>query len=513
MSSTNRSERRPIRWWPAVAILVIAVGMLIWAWTRDVGSTQHRVIPSFPILFFSTVALFLWLVLFSRLAGRLRLMIFLGVAAVVALGFMLLEITGVDGNLVPIVGFRFSAEREFDAATASPAGATLPGPDDYAQFYGPGRLTRLAGPPLARDWEQRPPRELWRREVGEGWSSFAVVGNAAVTQEQRGEQEVVARYDLRDGEPVWVHAHDGPFNTTVGGRGPRTTPTIDAGRVFVLGAAGNLSCLDLETGDALWSRNVLQDHDAGLPDWGMASSPLVVGELVLVQLGNQTTGLVAYDRTTGEPVWRKGDDTGTYTSPILAEVAGRELVLVVYHNSVAGHDPLTGEILWRHEWPNPGGERVTMPLVIDHERVLVSAGYGVGSRMLRLVPAGAGFDVELLWESRRLKSKFAPMVYHGGVVYGLDDGVMVALDPESGERLWKGGRYGHGQFILVGDLLLIQAEDGDVVLVEPVPGEHRELTRLSALSDKTWNPPALSGDLLLVRNNLEAAVYELPTVR
>jgi outer membrane protein assembly factor BamB len=117
---------------------------------------------------------------------------------------------------------------------------------------------------------------------------------------------------------------------------------------------------------------------------------------------------------------------------------------------------------------------------------------------------------QTLWQSPRLKSKFAPMVFHDGAVFGLDEGVLVAIDPDSGERLWKKGRYGHGQMILVGGLLLIQAENGNVVLVEANPQEHRELARIEALDGKTWNPPALSGNLLLVRNNTEAACYELP---
>jgi outer membrane protein assembly factor BamB len=496
-----------------VLILAVVGGCLAWTWLRDVGSTQHKVVPTFPIVFFGTAALVVWLVLLSRLPGRARLAIALGVAAVAGLGLLLLEIKGVDGNLVPIVGYRWAGERLFDDATGSSSEATAPGPHDYPQFYGPGRRASLPGPALDPDWSRRPPRELWRRTVGEGWASLAVVGQAAVTHEQRGEDEVVARYDLGTGRQVWIHAHHAPFNTTVGGSGPRTTPSIDDGRVYVLGATGVLSCLDLEDGRRLWSRNVLRDHGAGQPDWGMASSPLVAGELVMVQLGNRGNGLAAYDRTTGEPAWRVGHDSGTYTSPLLATVAGLEQVLVVYHTFVIGHDPVTGEILWQHEWPNPGGERVTMPLVIGDDRLLVSAGYGVGSRMLRLARTEAGLEAELVWESRRLKSKFAPMVFHEGVVYGLDDGVLVALDPETGERLWKRGRYGHGQLIRVGNVLLVQAENGDVVLVAARPDEHRRLASLSALPGKTWNPPALSGQVLLVRNDREAAAFELPVGR
>jgi outer membrane protein assembly factor BamB len=241
----------------------------------------------------------------------------------------------------------------------------------------------------------------------------------------------------------------------------------------------------------------------------MASSPLVAGGLVVVQLGRNGDSLAAYDRASGEPAWQAGDDRGSYTSPVLLTVAGREQIVVVNQKSVAGHDPATGELLWRAPWPDPG-ERITPPLRIGADRLLVSAGYGVGSRLLQLVARDRGYAVLERWRSPRLKSKFAPMVARDGVVYGLDDGVLTALDPATGERLWKAGRYGHGQIILVGDHLLIQAENGDLALVEADPAEHRELARLAALDAKTWNPPALAGGYLLVRNDREAVCYELP---
>ncbi len=509
MSPSGRESRRSIRWWPALVIVAVEIVALAFIWLREAAHTQDKVVNTYPVLFFGLLALFLWLVLFSRLPGRVRLAIFVVVVALVAAGALSLEFKGVDGNIVPIVGFRWSGERSFEDVARSHAEVTRPGPDDYPQFYGPRRDATLPGPRLARDWRAQPPKELWRREVGEAWSSFAVVGDAAVTQEQRGDDEAVVRYALRTGEPVWVHADRTRFDTTIGGIGPRTTPTIADGRVYTLGATGILNCLELSDGRRVWSRNVLEDNDAQPSEWGMTSSPLVVGEVVIVQLGLGGTSLAAYDRATGEVAWRAGVDPGSYSTPTLATVAGREQVLIVNGRSVAGHDPATGETLWREEWPLPG-ERISMPLVLGGDRVLVSAAYGVGSRLLELAPDGDGFRVEELWESRRLKSKFAPMVERDGTVYGLDDGVLVALDPETGERLWKRGRYGHGQLILVGDLLLITTEKGEVVLVEATPEEHRELASFRAFDGKTWNPPALSGNLLLVRNDREAACYELP---
>ena len=501
--------RQPVRWWPAAVILAVGLGALAYIWLRPAPSAQARVVPSFPVLFFTAVALFLWLVLVSRLPGRLRWRIFLAVALAVAAGFLLLEIQGVDGNLVPLVGWRWAGPPDYAAEVATGAGASQPGANDYPQFYGPDRDATLDGPRLARDWQARPPRELWRRPVGEGWSSFAVVGDTAVTQEQRGDREMVVGYGLTTGRQLWAHSHTARFETTIGGVGPRATPTIADGRVYALGATGILTCLELADGRLVWSCDVLADHGAGLQDWGMPSSPLVVGGLVVVQLGRQGLSLAAYDRTTGKPAWRAGSDRGSYSTPVLATLGGRPQILNVNQTSIVGHDPADGGLLWREPWNAPG-ERVTPPLTLADDLILVSAGYGVGSRLLRVRPTGDAWEVEQLWRSPRLKSKFAPMVLHEGVVYGLDDGVLVALDPATGDRLWKRGRYGHGQMILVGDLLLIQAESGEVVLVEPDPGEHRELARLAALDGKTWNPPALAGRLLLVRNNRQAACYELP---
>ncbi len=502
------TSHRPIRWWPPIAILALFGTRLAIIWLRDAPSTQARVVPTLKVLVLLSALLFLWAVLFSRLPGRTRLAIFAALLLAGAVLRLTVRIAGVSGDVVPILAWRWGGSSALeDPGGAAPGAAPVLG--DYPQFYGPNRDATLPGPRLARDWDQRPPRLLWRRKLGEAWSSFAVTGSAAVTQEQRGELEAVVRYDLASGRQVWVHSDRTALVTTIGGRGPRATPTIAGGRVYALGATGILNCLDLDSGKLVWSRNLVEDHQARLADYGMPSSPLLVGDLVVVQLARVGSALTAYRRSDGEPVWRAGEDSGSYSSPILATLAGRSQIVLVNQASIAGHEPESGKLLWREPWPHPG-EKITPPLPLGDDRVLVSAGYGAGARLLRVQPSAAGFAVEEIWESRRLKSKFASMALHQGVIYGLDDGVLTALDPRTGNRIWKRGRYGHGQLILVGDLLLIQAENGDLALVEATPEEHRELARLPALSGKTWNPPALAGRHLLVRNNREAACYELP---
>ena len=507
MTARRGSDQRGVRWWPAALVLTVVAARLAMIWLGEATSAQARVVPTLKVSVLAAALLLIWAVLFSRLPGRTRLAILLAVLVAAAVARLTVRITGVSGNVVPILAWRWAGHTALEDPDAVRRGAEMArAGGDYPQFYGPRRDSTLAAPRLDGDWRARPPKLLWRRDVGEAWSAFAVAGAAAVTQEQRGDVEVVVRYDLATGREEWVHADRTALLTTIGGRGPRATPTIADGRVYALGATGLLSCLDLATGDLVWSRNLIEDHQARLADYGMPSSPLLVDDLVIVQLARVGRSLVAHRRADGEPVWRAGEESGSYSTPILGSIAGRRQILVVNQRSIAGHDPRSGERLWLEPWPHPG-EKVTPPLLLDDRHLLVSAGYGAGSRLLRVSPGGG---VEEVWASPRLKSKFASMVQHEGTVYGLDDGVLTAIDPATGRRIWKRGRYGHGQLILVGDLLLIQTEMGDVVLVAATPEEHRELARLSALSGKTWNPPALAGRYLLVRNNREAACYELP---
>ncbi|MEE8523430.1 MAG: PQQ-binding-like beta-propeller repeat protein, partial [Thermoanaerobaculia bacterium] len=264
------------------------------------------------------------------------------------------RIKGVSGDWIPQLAWRWSAgpqdleDRTADAAAIATVSAA---PEDFPQFLGPERDGKVRGVRLARDWENQPPRLMWRREVGPAWSGFAVAGGVAVTQEQRDDEEVVAAYELRSGEPLWSSGAAARFETTIGGTGPRATPTIDDGRVFTMGALGLLSCLDLATGEALWSRNVVEENRSGMPQWGKSGSPLVFDGLVVVTAGGDGQALIAYDCETGEERWRGGDDRSSYSSPFVIELAGVPQIVIFNAASVAGHDPGDGSVLWQHPWP------------------------------------------------------------------------------------------------------------------------------------------------------------------
>ena len=522
---SQESPSRPfIRWWPAALILVATFGKLIHMRLEE--STNHQLLfmKSAATVVVGGFLLWLWLVLASRLPGKTRLNIFAASIAVLLLGAGLFRIRGVSGNLVPILEFRWAGDGAYEAVQGSADATTSP--YDFPQFRGPNRDGEVTGIDLARDWQTQPPKELWRRSVGEAWSGFAVVGDAAVTMEQVGGKEVVSRYALRTGEPVWTHGIDTVFESVIGGNGPRATPTIHHGRVFAFGAQGDLRALDLADGSLIWQRSFGQDVDGERrPEWGFTSSPLIVpGEtpeqdLVVVSIGAADRSLVALSAVDGSEVWAAGQDRVGYSSADLRIVDGVPQILIFNGASVASHAPADGRVLWSVEWQGDH-PHVAQPLILtgdqgSGDRVLVSSGYGHGAKLLRpsVTTDADGVDtwqVEELWSSRRLKAKFAGFVEHDGKVYGLDDGIMACLDPADGEKCWKNGRYGHGQLLLVNDLMILQTEKGELKLLEADPEGLVELGSVQALGGKSWNTLALSKNLVLMRNADEAVCYELP---
>ncbi len=382
---------------------------------------------------------------------------------------------------------------------------------DWPQFLGPNRDNSVEDSGLSADWTSHQPRELWRREIGAGWGSFAIVNGFAITQEQRGAEEMVTCLEARTGTVRWQHANTTRFHENMGGDGPRATPTIADGCVYVMGATGILDCLDGGSGTAIWSRNVLADAHANNLSWGKSCSPMVIGQLVIVT-GGDTAGpsILAYDRQSGTPVWQSGTDQSAYTSPALASIGGaRELILVNAH-SVTGCDVDHGGMCWSFQWAGDW-PKASQPVKFDGDRIFISAGYGLGCAMLHVDTDPSGVQsVKQLWSNRKLKTEFTNIAVNDGFIYGLDDGVLTCLDSASGARKWRDGRYGHGQLLRADDLLIVQAEAGDVALVAATPEKFCEFATLSALKSQTWNNPALSGHLLLLRNDREAVCYELP---
>jgi len=467
-----------------------------------------------PVLSLAFVA---WAVAGRRLAATPRRLSMVAVILLACGAWALVRTAGVTGEGTAQLAWRWTrtpeerllARTADDPAALPAAPAVVETAAEWPGFRGPERDGVLPGVRIETDWSASPPVELWRRPIGPGWSSFAVRGDFLYTQEQRGEHEVVACYDATTGEPVWQHRDPARFWESNAGAGPRATPTLQDGRVYTLGATGIVNALDARDGTVVWSRNAASDTGKKIPHWGFASSPLVVDDLVVVA----TAGvLVAYDLETGEPRWFGPDGGWGYSSPHRVTIDGVEQILLLNGAGAISVAPSDGTLLWKHSWRSDG---IVQPALTADGDVLIGSGSGigveVGTRRIAIAHRSGGWTAEERWTSRGLKPYFNDFVVHEGHAFGFDGGILACIALEDGEREWKGGRYGHGQLVLLPDqdLLLVLSERGELALVGATAEGFTELARWPAIEGKTWNHPALVDDLLLVRNGREMVAFRL----
>jgi outer membrane protein assembly factor BamB len=391
-------------------------------------------------------------------------------------------------------------------STNAPAGMPY-----WTGFRGPRGDGHYEETPIRTNWPAEGLPLLWRQPIGGGYSSFVVANGTAFTLEQRRKNETITAYDLETGREIWAHPYYSLFEETLGGDGPRATPAYAQGKIYSLGALGILKCLDASTGAQLWSTNILINADAKLLTYGVASSPLIVDEKVIVTPGGPSgKAVIAYHAETSESIWKAGDDTQAYSSPMVVTLAGQRQLLVVSGSRALGLSITDGELLWDYPWVVLQGNRnIAQPVVLSTNRIFLSAGYGTGCAAVQISFAAGKFSAGTFWRNKLLKNKFTSSVFWNGHLYGLDEDILTCLDAESGERKWKAGRYGYGQLLLASGHLVILCGDGKVALVRATPDSHQELARFQAIAGKTWNHPAIAHGRLLVRNAAEMACFDL----
>jgi len=526
--SAVSAPSRPRRWWFFIGwpLLLASVCVGVWYSGFDPGVVNTVVYVAIGL---GVVGEGILIVRYSRLSRRTRWT--LALAPCLLFAAVLLQISPVelilDGDLT-VIGWRWRWEepdRQLAVPKSAPTRKSLDWqetPHDYPRFLGKGYWAEAEGVELETDWKQRPPRELWKQEIGAGWSSFAIVGDYAVTQEQRGDAEMVVCYEARTGKVAWSHSDpvrwDPSARGSLGGVGPRATPTVHDGKAITHGATGIVNCLDACTGELLWSRRTLEENGAEPVMWGKANSPLIVDDRVVISVGGRNNAsLVAYDIATGEKAWGAGSRRSSYASPVLTTIAGVRQILSVNEDYLTAHDADDGRVLWEFPWPGHSDTDATasQPVPVGEDRVFLSKGYSQGAELVQVERDSDGkFSATSVWKNRSvMRTKMCNIVLDDGYVYGLSEGILQCIELETGRSQWKKRRqpeFGHGQIILVGDVVLLLSELGELILFEATPEKYRELASLPALEGVTWNNPALAGNLLLVRNAEQAACFELP---
>lgn len=505
-----------------MAVALLGTSRLLHVSVAKAGMGMLFIFYAVPLL---TIVFVGAVVASSRLPVRLRRVVLVAVILLASGGWTLIRVDGIRAEGGLDFAWRWSPTAEerllarsndepkmlasVTAMTSTPSASGAAGASaNWPGFRGPNRDGVVSGVRIETNWSVSPPVELWRHPVGPAWSSFAVCGNLFYTQEQRGDDEIVACYKLATGEPVWMHRDATRFWEANAGPGPRATPALSNGHVYTFGATGILNVLDASSGAVIWSRNVATDSDVKVPYWGFASSPLVIGDKVIVAASGR---LVAYDLATGKLLWLGPAHRGSYSSPHLLTIDGIAQVLLQDETGTRSVAPVSGAVLWEHEWPGVG--MVQPALTADGEILITTSDMSGGAGMRRIAVAhGSGqWTTQERWTSRGLKPYFNDFVVHNGHAFGFDGSILACIDLKYGQRSWKGGRYGNGQLILLADqdLLLVLSEDGELALVGANPDQFTEHAWFPAIEGKTWNHPVLVGDVLLVRNAKEMAAFRL----
>jgi outer membrane protein assembly factor BamB len=518
----------------AFVLLALAGNIVVWFMLPERYDVGARRLMSLAILVVAAIATAVWFFGMARLSRRVRWTTATVLALVAVASALSIRRVEFSGDMAPTFDFRWNpdryavleAHRARQVAAQAKTASNESTPDlsaarqrlaewDVLDYRGSKRDGIVNGPTLARDWSQRPPKLVWRQPVGGGYASFVVAGPLVVTIEQRRDKEAIVAYDFDTGQEHWVHEYPALFSEQLGGDGPRATPTISDGCVYALGATGVMTCVTLETGEPLWSLNILEQNHSGNLVWAMAGSPLVYDGVVLVNPGNQkgsadSRSITAFDAATGEFRFGGGESMAGYASPVLATLDGVSQLLIFDGAGLAGFDKHDATELWRTPWKSDFNINAAQPVVREDNQVFISS--ATGAAVFQIAKSDDDWSVVELWKTTRMKCAYSCPIEYQGYVYGIDENILACVDPANGKRIWKDrqGQFGHGQILLSGDLLIVLGEAGELALVEATPEAYRELGRIQAIEGKTWNNPTLVGNRIFVRNHLEMAAYDLP---
>lgn len=380
--------------------------------------------------------------------------------------------------------------------------------EDWPQWRGPRQdgISRETG--LAAKWPEKGPPELWRTALGVGFSSVAVVDGKAYTMYGAPEGEFAVALDAASGKLLWK-VPSGPLFRNSYGDGPRATPAVHEGRVYSLGAAGSLLCLEAATGKKVWGYNVLEQFGAEPPEFGLSASPVVMGNSLVVVAGGKTgKSLAALDKSTGEVLWTSLSDKAGYSTPIRIEVDGIPQIVVLMGEAMVSVSPKDGREFWRLPWKTTLDANVATP-IFHGNRLFVSTGYGTGCGMFELSAKDGKPAVKELWKNKNMKNYFSTSVLLDGFLYGFDNTVLVCMDFQTGKVTWRERGFNRGSLVAADGKLIIYGERATLALAEARSDKYQEISKAPVLSGKTWTVPTLADGRLFVRNEESLACFDL----
>lgn len=382
--------------------------------------------------------------------------------------------------------------------------------DDWRQWRGPNRDGVSAEKGLLKSWPEGGPPLAWTATgAGEGFSSMAVAQGRLFTLGARGDKEFVIAFDVASGKRLWETPHGARYSNNRG-NGPRSTPTVEGDRLYVLGASGDLSVLDAASGKIHWTVNVLDKFGGSNPNWGLSESPLVLEDRILVNAGGRGASIVALKKTDGALIWKSQGDVAGYSSAVEHTVGKVRQAIFFTGQRALGVDVNDGRLLWSYGNVSNEVANIATPIVRGN-RVFLSSDYGTGSALLELTPSGNGVRAKEVYFTRQMKNHHASSVLVGDYLYGFDSAILTAMKFDTGEVAWQNRSVGKGSLVYADERLYVYSEDANVALVEPTPAGYREHGRFRFRPGQwnTWSHPVVSGGTFYLRDQDKIYAYDV----
>ncbi len=378
---------------------------------------------------------------------------------------------------------------------------------EWAQWRGPNRDGISSETGFLKNWPKEGPKVLWHIPFGDGYSGISIAQGKVYTMSAEGDAEFVICLDASNGEEIWRFRSGTKF-TESRGDGPRSMPTVDGDSVFALGAEGKLYALNAHDGTKLWSHNFVEEFDSKIPTWGFSSSPLVEGNLVLVEAGGKDEkSIAAFEKKSGDVVWTTHTDAVGYSSPISIDFGGVRQIIFLTSKTLLSIAPENGHIYWKYAWPE--GINIATPIFIPDDKIFISASYDKGAVLLKMTADDDGIGIEEVWKSRVMKNHFNSSVLQGDYLYGFDNAILTCIEVNTGEEQWQQRGFEKGSLLLADGYLIILGEKGKLALVEANPSEYKEKALFQLFDDKCWTVPTLAGGRLYLRNQKEMVCLDL----
>jgi outer membrane protein assembly factor BamB len=386
----------------------------------------------------------------------------------------------------------------------------------WTQWGGPHRNFQTEASGLKDTWPASGPRVIWKRSLGEGYSSPAVENGVLYTMYGKPKLEVVLAADAETGRTLWEQATPAAFQSDAPeqGNGPYSTPLIAGERVFTTGVAGRLQCIDKKTGIARWTQQLWDSHQGTRLMYGYASSPIAYRNMVIVPVGGRGKAVMAFDQATGKVAWQKNDYANTYSSPIVITVDGLEQLVLLMDDFVFGVNPLNGDLQWQVPFKADYSIAVATPMWGPDNLLFVSSEYGGGSKMIELRRNGTQTTATELWSSNRLRLHHGNAMRVGGVIYFSSGGkgsqaILSAVDARSGTIHWQERSIEKATFVWADQKLITLDQDGNLMIAHPSPQGFKISAKAPLLTNLSWTPPALVGTRLYIRDRRSLMAVDL----